>query len=135
MSLLRPQLLLLTAILNDILYITPPHSVNDVYVCFSENATWPAEWTKMEPFAYNVHTPTLMVTLPKNTTGYKLRLVYANRTYTDSSWTTLNTPTTTLTNSSSSSIPTMVYYLLHFISFGVSLLVAAIAWYIVRTKI
>ena len=86
MTLLSSSFLLLTAILNNTLYINHPYSAQAVFACFDDICYWSSNWSEMQPYQIENYLPALTVDLPINATQYKLRIIYPNRTVGDTSW-------------------------------------------------
>lgn len=86
---LAANFLVLTAITNNIFYVSQPYNAQELYICFNKtNDTWPSAWLRMK----SVRDPlSFSITLPENATEYKLKIVFINRTYGDSEWKFLNT--------------------------------------------
>jgi hypothetical protein len=89
MPTLSSAYIILSALLNNVLYINHPPNAGAVYICFDEdgvrNDSWPDDWTRMSPHvSFNV----LMLTtsVPDSATEYKLRMVFQDHSTGDSSW-------------------------------------------------
>lgn len=121
MSLLAANYILLSALINNIFYISQPYNAQEVYVCFNKtDDTWPSAWTRMESLR---DPPSFSITLPENATEYKLRIVFINRTVGDSVWKNLSTcaknasstklrqQEETITGSPPHPTPEMLYYI------------------------
>lgn len=83
-------LLVLTILVKNSFIVFHNPKVTEAFVCFNkENDTWPDEWRRLHPMIQD-NIPILQtVNIPQNNCTvfqYKIRLVYANRTFQDTQW-------------------------------------------------
>lgn len=86
MAALSSTFIILSAIIENMLYIHQPPNAIEVYICFNkQNDTWPHHWNRMLPHT-SFGTSTFATLLPDTATEYKLRIIYQKRSVGDSTW-------------------------------------------------
>lgn len=102
---LTTNFVVLYTVINGFFFVYRPQNVSEIYICLDDNGTrddtWPVRWNNMLPSG--VTPAMLMFELPKNVTEYKLRFIFSNRSYVDTSWKYLESSSTTSSSSTPSS--------------------------------